>query len=57
MKGDTQMAATETIDRAVVLARMLRTIDNVIAETKKIERDRDQLRRILETPQTSGGTS
>jgi len=51
------MAATETIDRAVVLARMLRTIDNVIAETKKIERDRDQLRRILETPQTSGGTS
>ena len=51
------MAATETIDRAVVLARMLRTIDKVIADAKTMERDREELRRMLQPVPTAGNAS
>jgi hypothetical protein len=48
------MSDTQTADRAVVLARMLRTVDQIIRDAKAIERDREELRRLTtpDAPQT-----
>lgn len=51
------MAQTaETTDQAIVLARMLRTVDRFISDAKTIEKDRDELRKILAQSQKTGGT-
>lgn len=37
----------DRIDRVVVLARLLRVVDKIISEAKTMERDREELRRLL----------
>lgn len=45
-----------TIDPAIVLARMLRTVDRIVADVKDVERDRETLRRLTTDDRREGRT-
>ncbi|MBX3447952.1 MAG: hypothetical protein KF777_00245 [Planctomycetaceae bacterium] len=44
----------KAIDKAVVLARILRSTDKIVAEAKQLEKDREELQRLYgEPPRTT----